>query len=123
MESRMRIPAVPMPASGAGPAEPAAAFNYRDLLSFLIAGRFRRPRSLGVCGSGLSNSNRQRDERNLSNVRTETPGENAMEVIVLQPIVALIAGILILIMPHLLNYIVAIYLIVIGLVGLLNHLA
>jgi hypothetical protein len=51
------------------------------------------------------------------------PGENAMEVIVLQPIVALIAGILILIMPHLLNYIVAIYLIVIGLVGLLNHLA
>ena len=45
-----------------------------------------------------------------------------MEVIFLQPIVALIAGILILIMPHLLNYIVAIYLIVIGLVGLLNHL-
>jgi hypothetical protein len=45
-----------------------------------------------------------------------------MEVIVLQPIVALIAGILILIMPHFLNYIVAIYLIVIGLVGLLDHL-
>lgn len=45
-----------------------------------------------------------------------------MEVIVLQPIVALIAGILILIMPHLLNYIVAIYLIAIGLVGLLGHL-
>jgi hypothetical protein len=34
------------------------------------------------------------------------------------PIVALIAGILILIMPQLLNYIVAIYLIVIGLIGL-----
>ena len=34
------------------------------------------------------------------------------------PIVALIAGILILIMPRLLNYIVAIYLIVVGLVGL-----
>ena len=33
-------------------------------------------------------------------------------------IVALIAGILILIMPRLLNFIVAIYLIVIGLVGL-----
>jgi hypothetical protein len=44
-----------------------------------------------------------------------------MEVVVLQPIVALIAGILILIMPQLLNYIVAIYLIVIGLVGLLGH--
>jgi hypothetical protein len=36
----------------------------------------------------------------------------------LQPVLALIAGILILIMPRLLNYIVAIYLIVIGLVGL-----
>ena len=34
------------------------------------------------------------------------------------PIVALIAGILILLMPRLLNFIVAIYLIVVGLVGL-----
>jgi len=34
------------------------------------------------------------------------------------PLVALIAGILILIVPRLLNYIVAFYLIVIGLVGL-----
>jgi hypothetical protein len=46
-----------------------------------------------------------------------------MEIIVLQPIVALIAGILILIVPRLLNYIVAVYLILIGLVGLLNQLA
>lgn len=34
------------------------------------------------------------------------------------PLAALIAGILILILPRLLNYIVAIYLILIGLVGL-----
>jgi hypothetical protein len=34
------------------------------------------------------------------------------------PIVALIAGILILIAPRLLNYIVALYLIIIGVVGL-----
>jgi hypothetical protein len=34
------------------------------------------------------------------------------------PIVSLVAGILILVVPRLLNYIVAIYLIVIGLVGL-----
>jgi hypothetical protein len=34
------------------------------------------------------------------------------------PIVALIAGILILLVPRLLNFIVAIYLIVVGLVGL-----
>jgi hypothetical protein len=38
----------------------------------------------------------------------------------LSPLISLIAGILILIMPHLLNYIVAIYLIIIGLVGVLN---
>lgn len=36
----------------------------------------------------------------------------------LAPLVSLIAGILILIMPRLLNYIVAIYLIVIGLIGI-----
>lgn len=36
----------------------------------------------------------------------------------LGPLVSLIAGILILIVPRLLNYIVAIYLIVIGLLGL-----
>lgn len=36
----------------------------------------------------------------------------------LTPIVALIAGVLILIMPRLLNYIIALYLIIIGLVGL-----
>ena len=34
------------------------------------------------------------------------------------PLVALIAGILILVVPRLLNFIVAIYLIIIGLVGL-----
>jgi DUF3096 family protein len=34
------------------------------------------------------------------------------------PLVALVAGILILVMPKLLNYIIALYLIVIGLLGL-----
>ena len=37
------------------------------------------------------------------------------------PIIALIAGILILVMPRLLNFIVAIYLIAIGIIGLLGH--
>jgi hypothetical protein len=41
----------------------------------------------------------------------------------LSPLIALIAGVLILIMPRLLNYIVAIYLIVVGLLGLFPHLA
>ena len=36
----------------------------------------------------------------------------------IQPIVALIAGMLILIMPRLLNFIVAIYLILVGIIGL-----
>ena len=38
--------------------------------------------------------------------------------LMLGPIVALIAGILILVAPRLLNYIVAIYLIIIGVVGI-----
>jgi DUF3096 family protein len=36
------------------------------------------------------------------------------------PLVSLLAGILILIMPRLLNYIVALYLIVIGVIGLVG---
>jgi hypothetical protein len=35
-----------------------------------------------------------------------------------QPIIALIAGILILIMPRLLNFVVAAYLIIVGLIGI-----
>lgn len=38
----------------------------------------------------------------------------------LTPLVSLVAGVLILIMPRLLNYIVAGYLIVIGVIGLFN---
>ena len=39
----------------------------------------------------------------------------------LGPVAALIAGILILVMPRLLNYIIALYLILTGLAGLLGH--
>lgn len=38
----------------------------------------------------------------------------------LTPIVSLIAGVLILIFPRILNYVIAIYLIVVGLLGLLG---
>lgn len=41
--------------------------------------------------------------------------------IALEPIVALIAGILILIQPRLLNYVVAIYLIIVGMLGLTHY--
>jgi hypothetical protein len=43
--------------------------------------------------------------------------------IAVAPIVALIAGILILFMPRLLNYIVALYLIIVGALGLLGSYA
>ncbi|MBV9189864.1 MAG: DUF3096 domain-containing protein [Betaproteobacteria bacterium] len=41
--------------------------------------------------------------------------------IAIAPIVALIAGILILFIPRLLNFIVALYLIIIGVLGLIGH--
>jgi threonine/homoserine efflux transporter RhtA len=41
--------------------------------------------------------------------------------LLIAPIVALLAGILILVQPRLLNYIVAIYLIIIGVAGLAPH--
>jgi hypothetical protein len=41
-----------------------------------------------------------------------------LDIIVIQPLVALIAGILILLIPRLLNFVVAIYLILIGIIGL-----
>jgi Protein of unknown function (DUF3096) len=40
--------------------------------------------------------------------------------IVLQPLVALVTGILILAMPRILNFVVAIYLIVTGILGLMR---
>jgi hypothetical protein len=43
-------------------------------------------------------------------------------LLLLQPIVALIAGILILLIPRLLNYVVAVYLIIVGVSGLWPHL-
>ena len=46
-----------------------------------------------------------------------------VSMLALTPLAALIAGLLILVIPRLLNYIVAIYLIIIGLLGLFPHLA
>jgi hypothetical protein len=44
-----------------------------------------------------------------------------VQVVYLGPIIAIIAGILILAIPRLLNYVVAIYLIIIGILGLIPH--
>jgi len=54
----------------------------------------------------------------LAQPRTETL---TIHYTLIPPIIALLAGILILIMPRLLNYIVAIYLILIGLVGIFGR--
>jgi hypothetical protein len=48
-------------------------------------------------------------------------GSYTVRVVPFSPIIALIAGILILIVPRLLNYIVAIYLILIGLFGIFGR--
>jgi hypothetical protein len=45
-----------------------------------------------------------------------------VDIIMIQPLIALLFGILILILPRLLNYLIAIYLIFVGLVGLFPHL-
>jgi hypothetical protein len=55
---------------------------------------------------------------------TETKAGEPMhvDIIMIQPLIALLFGILILILPRLLNYLIAIYLIFIGLVGLFPHI-
>lgn len=45
-----------------------------------------------------------------------------MEDLALTPLISLVAGVIILIVPRLLNYIVALYLIIIGLIGLFPQL-
>ena len=45
-----------------------------------------------------------------------------IDIITIQPLIALLFGILILILPRLLNYLISIYLILIGLSGLFPHL-
>jgi hypothetical protein len=45
----------------------------------------------------------------------------AIDIVVIQPLIALIFGILILIVPRLLNYLVAVYLIIVGVIGLWPH--
>ena len=46
----------------------------------------------------------------------------SVDMMVLSPWIALVAGVLILVMPRLLNYIVAAYLILIGVIGILARM-
>jgi hypothetical protein len=72
------------------------------------------PPSPRIAGRGKKHGTLSRFHR----YRLSQPEPSMLGIAHLQPIVALIAGILILVMPRLLNYIVAIYLIFIGLLGL-----
>ena len=45
----------------------------------------------------------------------------SLDLDILVPILAILAGILILVFPRILNYIVAVYLIIIGIIGLLPY--
>src|SRR4051794_14286478 len=75
-----------------------------------------------VDGKSVSYSGTAAADKVSASIRVfpTSPGEISMVITAahIQPIVALIAGILILIMPRLLNLIVAIYLICVGLIGL-----
>jgi hypothetical protein len=44
-----------------------------------------------------------------------------IDVVYIQPLVALVFGILILLLPRILNYLIAVYLIVVGVLGLWPH--
>jgi hypothetical protein len=76
----------------------------------------------GVCYRGTAPADKMRlSIRHLLDIfPTSSSGERLMVITSahIQPIVALIAGVLILIMPRFLNLVVAIYLIFIGLAGL-----
>jgi hypothetical protein len=65
-------------------------------------------------GTGLARCTRQTHGQ-------ESPRMH-VNIIMIQPLIALLFGILILILPRLLNYLIAIYLIIIGLSGLFPHL-
>jgi hypothetical protein len=84
---------------------------------------------LAICpaGAGRSTHDIQWSARRIRNlppilrfVESQQRGLNVMTIGIahLQPVVALVAGILILVIPRLLNIIVAVYLILVGLLGL-----
>jgi DUF3096 family protein len=73
-----------------------------------------------LCGQSVSYSAPSSAKFHALDLIPQHAGDTAMVITAthIPAIVALIAGILILVMPRLLNYIVAIYLIFVGLVGM-----
>jgi hypothetical protein len=64
------------------------------------------------------------DQQAFIRSRSQATKDSTMMInmVWIQPIVALLAGVLILVVPRLLNYIVAVYLIIVGIAGLFPHL-
>jgi len=77
---------------------------------------------LPVCDTVLSSSCQTHDYDSHPNWKSHFEPKEANMTLPLIPIISIIAGILILIAPKVLNYVVAIYLIVIGVVGLARFL-
>jgi len=111
-----------------------ASGKARDGLGAALSAAFPGAWSEAQCDPGPKRNKLQRSgaeltfadasiregEHLLSFAVSRSSEENPMTVSIghLQPIIALLAGILILVMPRLLNYIVAIYLIAVGIIGL-----
>src|SRR6516162_5295266 len=74
------------------------------------------------CGSVPSQRHPPLRTWSIRSPPTVSGAQSMHDIVVLQPLVALISGILILLIPRLLNYVVAIYLIVIGIIGLWQRL-
>jgi Protein of unknown function (DUF3096) len=78
-----------------------------------------------TAGTNIADDQSIAPERNFKEQAGRAARNSPMmtiNLLIVQPLIALVAGTLILIIPRLLNYIVAIYLIIIGLSGLLPHL-
>jgi hypothetical protein len=98
----------------------AAMFRRIAAANAAISGNFHEVRNY-LDATSVSYSGTARAGKFQASIRfPQHAGDIAMVITAahIQPIVALIAGVLILIMPRLLNFIVAIYLILTGLAGL-----
>ena len=70
----------------------------------------------------VENKGRLAEKRGRLTYNAHSESFVTVNTILLQPLVALLAGILILLIPRLLNFIVAVYLIIVGISGLWPHL-
>ena len=138
--SRIMLPSAPIPreppcrpnnGQGNYPLPRKTAKTRRDICLFKSEGRPARP-ILGKDNSVFPDRFLQRQEPAdglcliVQSAESGVPARlrertMTLDLVVLNPLIALIAGILILLVPRLLNFVVAIYLIVIGILGLVPH--